>query len=766
VSHNEDADVLVEKDREHFDHARFPCSYPVGVATADTHLVAAALRLADILDFDRERTPPALLHYLVPGNLSHGVNISTLEWNKHLSISNWQIEHAATVFRGRCNNHIVHHSVVQFCGLIEEEIASTRATFAAGEAAPWPFVLPEMVKVEIHEDGYHYVPYQFELDDGRVYELLMGGAIYDNPLVAVRELVQNAVDACGYRDALSRLAEPHLQPDTMSRITVRYEEPTEDREYPRLTVSDTGTGMDAWAIERWFLKVGRSYYSSSEFNKDRVQLRKQGCDFAPVSEFGIGFLSCFLLADRVDVETAMWEPVRGDTRKRHLQIDGPTRLIRIREDLNAGLQRFRGTRVSLSLARGGWESQQGTPTPPTWNQVKLYLERVCQNLPYRLKLEHLGRGHTTSEVIDPKPMVAPVPAPYETRALRIPVADAAGQLEGEIAIVPYPVVRVVDQDRLKESVVATSQEGTTETSTLLRGGFNIGPVPGLPSGLSRAPVVSASVKMLWRDGEDQRYARTNLARTAASDERAIARKIEDIWLRYLIDNRAQIPEGSLYGLYRGRDHRSRYRVPRGNLSELAWLQTYSALALYELARNGWQYSLRNRQKELDPVADWEFGKGWAYISTGELYGEILELVLPRIAPERSMTRFGDVYVMPPERDWRKMLALSSDFISKPVRWSQFVHYTGDIADRLHHNWHYNGPFNKKHAKRLSAFSEEDLDKSAGLFDTLLRDRRERRPSELKEQHSALLDRLIDAAGELEISSVNGVAELNSFRRRK
>jgi len=336
VSHNEDAEVLVEKDRENFERPRFPREYPVGMANADTQLVAAALRLSDILDFDRERTPPILFHYLIPGTLGLRDNISALEWSKHMAISNWEIGQNAIVFRGRCKSHIVHHAIVQFCRAIEEEISSTQATFdPEGEGAAWPFRLPSSVQAEIHE----------ELDDDRVYQLLMGGAIYDNPLMAVRELVQNAVDACSYRDALTQVQEPGFQPDTKNRITITYEEPTDKQPYPILRVADTGTGMDKWAIERWFLKVGRSFYNSTEFNRSRIELRKQNVDFAPVSEFGIGFLSCFLLADRVEVETAMWESMRGDIRKRHLEIDGPTRLIRIRETANEGLKRFKGTSI-------------------------------------------------------------------------------------------------------------------------------------------------------------------------------------------------------------------------------------------------------------------------------------------------------------------------------------------------------------------------------------------------------------------------------------
>ncbi len=205
---------------------------------------------------------------------------------------------------------------------------------------------------------------------------------------------------------------------------------------------------------------------------------------------------------------------------------------------------------------------------------------------------------------------------------------------------------------------------------------------------------------------------------------------------------------------------------KGELSGLAWLETYPALALYELARGGWQYALRDPKKDLDPVADWESGKGWAEIAGAQFHDEILELVLPRIAPERSMNQWGDVQVMPPVHDWRKTLGSCCDFISNPIRWSPFVSYVGEIAERLHHKWGgISHLFNKKHALRLSSFSKEDLWASTRLFEKLLTDRQEKRPSELSEKDAALLDRLIDAAGDLEISSVMGVARLDSFGKK-
>jgi len=184
----------------------------------------------------------------------------------------------------------------------------------------------------------------------------MGGAIYNDPIHAIRELVQNAVDACSLRDALTRLHDRGMNPSADNRIFIRYYEPTSEQPHPILEVRDTGTGMDDWIINRWFLKVGRSYYSSTEFNQFRVLLRKQDLDFAPVSEFGIGFLSTFLLADKVDVETAMWEPLHGDTKKRLFEIHGPTRLIHLRVQDNTGANRFRGTSVRLTLTRGNQQT--------------------------------------------------------------------------------------------------------------------------------------------------------------------------------------------------------------------------------------------------------------------------------------------------------------------------------------------------------------------------------------------------------------------------
>jgi len=100
-------------------------------------MVAGALRLADILDFDRERTPVVLFHYLLPTALASTDDRSVLEWKKHMAISCWDIDDEAVVFRGECDNHILHHTIVQFADTIENEITTTLATFyTSGDEPP------------------------------------------------------------------------------------------------------------------------------------------------------------------------------------------------------------------------------------------------------------------------------------------------------------------------------------------------------------------------------------------------------------------------------------------------------------------------------------------------------------------------------------------------------------------------------------------------------------------------------------------------------
>jgi hypothetical protein len=497
------------------------------------------------------------------------------------------------------------------------------------------------------------------------------------------KLIQNAVDACALRDALTVLHDPSITPGKNHRITIRYEEPAVEGVSPLLSVQDTGTGMDAWLIERWFLKVGRSYYSSSEFNKTRLALRAKNLDFAPVSEFGIGFLSCFLLADRVEVETAMWEPIRGDTRKRHLTIDGPTRLIRVREEENAGAGRFKGTKVTLHLCRGSSSDQAKAPA---WDDIRKHIEWSCEDLPYALDLELAKDGQLRAGAVAPKSGIH-LPPGVAQKAVRITVDDKVSGLEGEIVLVDPGFARKRERQATRQTpIVVGTEEGEYEdSSVLIRGGFRVGKVPGLPY-IGGVSAVFARLRENWRLAQDRRYGRINLARSHVSHEEQLGLEVMRIWLTHLTKSRNQLPHGFIEG----------WNLRYGELPDNAWasftfLEAFNALELYELARQGWRPHTRalvapkgtKTEKQITSLERWESGVGLPIpLPRYYLSGQLLDLILPRVVSQIRAGENNQVWVYPPVENWRAQLSDCRDFIRNHREWPPFAEYPERLKELL------------------------------------------------------------------------------------
>ncbi|MEQ4300497.1 HSP90 family protein [Plantactinospora sp. B6F1] len=125
----------------------------------------------------------------------------------------------------------------------------------------------------------------FQVDLRGVVDLL-SHHLYGSPRVYVRELLQNAVDAITAR----RATEPHAP--AVVRI-----EPPELTGDGTLRVHDTGIGLTEAQVHELLATIGRS--------SKRDELGFARHEF--LGQFGIGLLSCFLVADEVRVCTR-----RGD----------------------------------------------------------------------------------------------------------------------------------------------------------------------------------------------------------------------------------------------------------------------------------------------------------------------------------------------------------------------------------------------------------------------------------------------------------------------
>jgi len=147
---------------------------------------------------------------------------------------------------------------------------------------------------------------------------------------------------------------------------------SDDPEAPRIIFQDNGIGMSQRIVEQYFLRVGRSYYRSPEFDIERQRLREHGKELDASSQFGIGILSCFLVGDRFEVETYQegFDPL-------HILIEGPTRYFVIR--------RLARPDATLLYAKLNYSEGGGPPNQPG-TRITVHL-RPCQTLAVAQVLE-------------------------------------------------------------------------------------------------------------------------------------------------------------------------------------------------------------------------------------------------------------------------------------------------------------------------------------------------------------------------------------------
>jgi hypothetical protein len=757
VSHNEDASVLLEGKKERRQDPRFPTVYPIDSCTADLRFVAATLRLADILDFDRERVPAILFHYLLPRSSNPAENISVREWQKHMTISNWDFSQDAVIFRGRSNNPVAHHAVVEFCKVIETEIRRTNAVFRNVE---WPFNLCDRVSCEIHSEGFTYLPYRFELSQEKIFSLLMGRSLYGDAKAAIRELLQNSVDACLLRDALVRVHRPSLVPSDVDRISVTLQEAGTEGGVAKLIVEDTGTGMDQWIIENYFLKVGDSYYRSVDFLRTNAELWQKNAGFNPTSEFGIGFLSCFMLASKIEVQTAMPTSPREDSTRRNLNIDGLGRLISVSEFPNTGYEAVEGTRVTLHL-----DFNNDDVRSLSWSTMLEYIQHTCVGLPYSITLRRTNAENDLLEEtqVSSLGLSLPIPEELNVSAIRMKVGSPEELVEGEVILFPYPDINKYQQDALENQKYSrTAETGSRSTysgvpaSILSRGGFSLGEVPGLPRYVGFRTASTGILRLNTSAKQNLNQPKINIPRTRLIDGQVeIEQFVLKSWLEPMIINPNIVKKLAPQMLGVGRAKES--------LLSSKWLEEYSALQIYKLAR-ALAVNSDGTSKE-DEFVEWECGEGnpiWLGTFDDYVSRILWELVLPPVCTLIT-GEGGSLYVGSPISGWIEALQKNYGFVSSGERWSHFSRYTKPIDHLLYYSYPSCKWLSDKYQELLSDFSDDDFTALTRLFDKLVSSRAHTYLPNLTVFEITLLNRVVTIAPDALIggTSVRGLA-LSSF----
>lgn len=131
----------------------------------------------------------------------------------------------------------------------------------------------------------------FQADVTRLLELVVH-SLYSNKEIFLRELVSNAADALD-KLRFRAVTEPTLMGDVPLGITLR-----PDAENKTLSIEDTGIGMNE---EELVKLLGTVAHSGTRELYEKLQKAGDAKDLSLIGQFGVGFYSAFLVAERVDV---------------------------------------------------------------------------------------------------------------------------------------------------------------------------------------------------------------------------------------------------------------------------------------------------------------------------------------------------------------------------------------------------------------------------------------------------------------------------------
>lgn len=290
--------------------------------------LAILLRIGDLMDLEEKRVNSFAVK-MFPDSFSE----EALDHNtRHLKIDCYNYNSEKLSIEVSPDNIKQHKIWLTWFEYLKNDILRANTHLRTiGIGFPFPNTL---IKTSQNAD-YSAEEIRFEIDDkGGIWNIL-SQSIYTNELDFLREIVQNAIDATlmtVYDDIDIDLKCPSPRSwNTQTHcedVMVCYCEKKKE-----LFVIDHGIGMDSTDLRNFLFKVSNSGYSNAN---------KRDFPFPSIAKYGIGFVSCLICADEIEIFTS-----KSDESVAHkVSLDTKSNLAFME---NFSLSDFKGTIIALKL---------------------------------------------------------------------------------------------------------------------------------------------------------------------------------------------------------------------------------------------------------------------------------------------------------------------------------------------------------------------------------------------------------------------------------
>ncbi|MFA8451402.1 MAG: hypothetical protein ACEPOW_11980, partial [Bacteroidales bacterium] len=311
--------------------------------------IAAMLRLGDLLDVDDKRFNQFQL-----ATLNKIPDTSIAHEGKHASVEHILISSDSIEITWNCPNDQIFREAMNWRDWILQERTEIK-DYWKNDIAPIDLkgVCPNIRKDKIIVKFKGVIPdhelqnLRFNIPQKKIFEMLEGGAIYDNPgSVFIREIVQNALDATKLQlwydikdDRYKTVIKKHLLENNKNsepeRIKFLEEELKNGKELFQLIIfpedipqeiydnyplkfnidyvdennkeqgvivelEDRGHGISTETLKRMIFKVGESRKNDKDFQNIKSELPYF---LQPTGDFGVGLQSIFLVANQFKMQT-------------------------------------------------------------------------------------------------------------------------------------------------------------------------------------------------------------------------------------------------------------------------------------------------------------------------------------------------------------------------------------------------------------------------------------------------------------------------------